>query len=101
MVAAWISAETGVGPAMASGSHTDSGSWAALPTAPMKSSAAMAVAVDAETVDAPAVMPVYWIVPNALNVRNVASRKPQSPMRFVTNAFFPAEAFESDVNQYE
>ena len=31
MVAAWISADTGVGPAMASGSHTKSGSWADLP----------------------------------------------------------------------
>ncbi len=35
MVAAWISADTGVGPAMASGSQTYSGSWADLPQAPM------------------------------------------------------------------
>ena len=34
MVAAWISAETGVGPSIASGSHTWSGNWADLPTAP-------------------------------------------------------------------
>ena len=34
MVAAWIKAETGVGPAMASGNHTDRGSWALLPMAP-------------------------------------------------------------------
>ncbi len=45
MVAAWISAETGVGPAIASGSQTNSGSWADLPTAPMKNSSAMAMAV--------------------------------------------------------
>ncbi len=45
MVAAWMSADTGVGPAMASGSHTDSGSWADLPMAPMKSMTAMKVAV--------------------------------------------------------
>ncbi len=45
MVAAWISADTGVGPAMASGSHTNSGSWADLPHAPTKRSRAMAVAV--------------------------------------------------------
>src|SRR4051794_1758758 len=44
IVAAWISADTGVGPAIASGSHTMSGSCADLPTAPTKSSAAMAVA---------------------------------------------------------
>ena len=45
MVAAWINAETGVGPAMASGSQTYSGSCADLPTAPTNSSAAMPVAV--------------------------------------------------------
>src|SRR5215475_2603506 len=36
MVAAWISAETGVGPSMASGSQVKSGSWADLPQAPGK-----------------------------------------------------------------
>ena len=37
MVAAWIKAETGVGPAMASGSHTNKGIWADFPAAPTKS----------------------------------------------------------------
>ena len=37
IVAAWISAETGVGPAIASGSQTCSGICADLPQAPMKS----------------------------------------------------------------
>ena len=37
MVAAWISAETGVGPAIASGSQTYSGICADLPQAPMNS----------------------------------------------------------------
>ena len=37
MVAAWIRAETGVGPSIASGSQTWSGTWADLPTAPQKS----------------------------------------------------------------
>jgi hypothetical protein len=40
-VAAWIIAETGVGPSMASGSQTWSGNWALLPTAPRKMSSAM------------------------------------------------------------
>src|SRR6476620_4477267 len=35
MVAAWISAEIGVGPSMESGSHTCSGNCADLPIAPM------------------------------------------------------------------
>src|SRR4029077_16971764 len=41
IVAAWISAETGVGPSIASGSQTCSGNWALLPTAPAKISRAM------------------------------------------------------------
>ena len=44
MVAAWISADTGVGPAIASGSHTYSGIWADLPIAPTNSSRPMMVA---------------------------------------------------------
>ncbi len=36
MVAAWISAETGVGPSMASGSQMCSGNMADLPAPPMK-----------------------------------------------------------------
>ena len=42
MVAAWISAETGVGPSIASGSHTCSGSCADLPTAPQNRRSGMA-----------------------------------------------------------
>ena len=34
MVAAWIKALTGVGPSIASGSHTCKGNWADLPIAP-------------------------------------------------------------------
>ena len=34
IVAAWMSALTGVGPSMASGSHVCSGNWADLPMAP-------------------------------------------------------------------
>src|SRR3954464_8825739 len=36
IVAAWISAEIGVGPSIESGSHTCSGNCADLPIAPMK-----------------------------------------------------------------
>ena len=38
IVAAWISAETGVGPSIASGSHVWSGTWADLANAPTSSS---------------------------------------------------------------
>src|SRR6478736_10034321 len=44
IVAAWISADTGVGPSIASGSQKYSGSWALLPVAPRNSRAATPVA---------------------------------------------------------
>ena len=40
-----MSADTGVGPSMASGSQMNSGIWADLPTAPRNSSSVMAVRV--------------------------------------------------------
>ena len=43
MVAAWICADTGVGPAMASGSQTISGTCADLPMAPSRSKSPKAV----------------------------------------------------------
>src|SRR5258706_8697652 len=46
IVAAWIMAETGVGPSIASGSQTCSGHWADLPTVPMKSSSPIAPATE-------------------------------------------------------
>ena len=45
IVAAWINADTGVGPSIASGSHRYNGSCALLPQAPMKQNSAIAVAV--------------------------------------------------------
>src|SRR5437667_709263 len=64
IVAAWMSADTGVGPAMASGSHTYSGSCADLPIAPKNNSAAMPVAVTAAS-DASVLSsrrPMLWAV---------------------------------------
>src|SRR2546421_12427229 len=43
IVAAWIRALTGVGPSMASGSQTCSGTWPDLPTAPQNISSDIAV----------------------------------------------------------
>src|SRR3974377_2206360 len=45
MVAAWIRAETGVGPSMASASQGNRGIWADLPTRARNSNRQMAVAV--------------------------------------------------------
>ena len=45
MVAAWIRADTGVGPSIASGSQTYSGICADLPVAPMNSSSVISDSV--------------------------------------------------------
>src|SRR5688572_26204233 len=46
IVAAWMSAEMGVGPSIESGSHTCSGNCALLPMAPMKRQMQMMVTSD-------------------------------------------------------
>src|SRR5512147_1491035 len=46
IVAAWISADIGVGPSIESGSHTCSGTCADLPIAPMNRQMQMAVGSD-------------------------------------------------------
>ena len=53
MVAAWINAETGVGPSIASGSQTYKGICADLPHAPTISSSAMAVRKPTPAVSVP------------------------------------------------
>src|SRR5215203_4829823 len=60
IVAAWIRAETGVGPSIASGSHVWSGSWADLAKAPTSSR------------------------------RHAAITRPTSPITLITNALMPA-----------
>ena len=96
IVAACISALTGVGPSIASGSHTWNGNCADFPIAPMKISSAEAVSVTSD-------MPPFWAmwmivdmsnVPVALNSRMMPISSPTSPIRVVTNAFFAASAAE-------
>src|SRR5689334_15385156 len=52
IVAAWISADTGVGPSIASGSQTYRGNCADLPVAPMNSSTAMMLSTPKPAVSA-------------------------------------------------
>ena len=103
IVAAWISADTGVGPSIASGSHRYRGSWALLPTAPMNSITPIAVAVDwarSPWIAAPLIVEKLS-EPTAPKARNVATMKPQSPTRLVMNAFLPAVAADALVCQNE
>ena len=101
MVAAWMSAETGVGPSMASGSHTCRGNCADLPTAPAKMPSAKSVST------ASVIWPCWAIswMSGMLKVlvfdqmSRTASRKPISPRRVVRNAFFAASAADFLWNQ--
>ena len=93
IVAAWSSALTGVGPSIASGSHTCRGNWADLPTTAKKSSALTAVAVPTEA-DA-----VQSKVPVATYSHNSPNKKPMSPSFVIQKAFTAALAAEGFSNQ--
>ncbi len=100
MVAAWISAEIGVGPSIESGSHTCSGTCADLPMAPMNRQ--MQIKVSALTLQCRRqrhAVPVAMCGAGRKSVRVVAasrcsratpampSTKPKSPMRLTMKAF--------------
>src|SRR5271154_2427474 len=94
MVAAWIRADTGVGPSIASSSQDCSGTWADLPQAPSSSSSPSAVATpDPPDLAAPNT-PLKETVPNALNISMIAIDRPTSPTRLAMNAFLAATAAE-------
>ena len=94
MVAAWMSADTGVGPAIASPSQDCSGNCADLPQAASSSMSPIAVSVP-------------WLAPPSAPLSTVAEVdraerrehepsamiRPRSPMRLATNAFFAATAY--------
>jgi hypothetical protein len=65
IVAAWISADTGVGPSIASGSQTCNGIWPDLPTAPQKRSSPIEVATMVGEAAMLAEMSASVIEPNA------------------------------------
>src|SRR3954463_4419558 len=99
-----MSADTGVGPSMASGSHTYSGSCADFPHAVMNINSATAVAVVADSGWENTVEKVSE--PVRENSRNIATISPMSATRLVTNAFLPATAArlrsnQNDTSRYE
>src|SRR3954466_14615722 len=94
MVAAWISAETGVGPSMASSSQDCSGTWADFPQAASRNSSPRIVMVVPEARSEAADTPANATVPNVANVSIVPSAMPMSPTRFTTKAFLAATAAE-------
>jgi len=103
MVAAWMSTETGVGPSIASGSHTYKGICADFPQAPTIRRTPIAVSSPAPVFSGARGFTASntctkFSEPKCLISRNNAIRNPKSPMRWTMNAFFPADAAESLVN---
>ena len=102
IVAAWMSAETGVGPAMASGSQVYSGICALLPAQPRNRKRQITVTSTEPMANAPgaaAFTETKSSFPRFANSMNIATRKPKSPMRFTMNAFLPASALAFSLNQ--
>ena len=93
IVAAWISALTGVGPSIASGSQVWSGIWADFAIAPPSRPSAIRFAIAppcgaAAKTPAKSSCPVCWIS------RKSASATVASPKAFITNAFLAAAIAE-------
>ena len=96
-----MSAETGVGPAMASGNQMYSGNCALFPEQPRNRNSAIVNRTGAPTGSndnaACAVVKSRDYV--VAQMRKIATRKPKSPMRLTMKAFFPASAFAFSLNQ--
>ena len=92
IVAAWMRADTGVGPSIASSSHDCSGTWADLPHAASRRSSPIAVNQPVEMRSAEPVTARISLVPTAAKEAMMARDMPRSPTRFTTKAFFAAVA---------
>src|SRR5919199_1193421 len=88
-----MSADTGVGPAMASPSHDCSGNCADLPHAPSRSMRPMAVSTPSDALPAFGSTTEYATDPKPANMTMMAIESPKSPTRLTTNAFFAAVAY--------
>ena len=103
-VAAWISAETGVGPSMASGSQVCRPNWADLPMAPTNSSRHRQVITSTWLprklkvwplcCGTAARMALMETVPKTRKVPKMPRLKPKSPTRLTTNALMAAALAE-------
>src|SRR6266705_1019591 len=102
IVAAWIRAETGVGPCIASGSHVYKGIWADLPVQPRNKNSVMAVISAPPGGKVPAAREntsPKSSDPVARNSRNIATRNPTSPILFTMNTSFQESESISKENQ--
>ena len=104
MVAAWISADTGVGPSIASGNQVCSRNWADLPIAPMNNSRQVKVSASGcqpkksmvlpARPGAPAKMVSKSVEPISTKTAKIPSAKPKSPTRLTTKALIAAALAE-------
>ena len=97
-----MSADTGVGPSIASGSHEWSGSWADFPVAPKNSATQMSVSTPcsgALSSRRRKTSPKFND-PKTRKITMMPIVYPQSPIRFITNAFFAAKYGSGRSNQY-
>ncbi len=92
MVAAWISAETGVGPSIASPSQDCSGTCADLPQAASSSISPIAVSLPSLALPAAPNTGSKAKEPNSTNISMIAMDRPRSPTRLTMNAFLAAVA---------
>ena len=100
IVAAWIKAETGVGPSIASGSQVWSKNWADFPIAPIKRKTHINVIRFAskpkKIIFFSSNLLVAWkfysklIVPKKKKIKNIAIAKPKSPILLTINALIAA-----------
>ena len=104
MVAAWMSAETGVGPSMASGSQVCSRNCADLPMAPTNRSRQIVVSTSTCIPRNSMVLPTwsgaeantvsYCRVLNTVKTAKMPSAKPKSPTRLTMKALMAAALAE-------
>ncbi len=92
MVAAWIRAETGVGPSIASSSQVCSGNCADLPQAASRSRNPIAVSAACEASPETGEIFANDVVPKVANISPTPSERPMSPTRLITKAFLAAAA---------
>src|SRR4051794_15532585 len=101
IVAAWINAETGVGPSIASGNQTCSGNWADFPTAPQKIKSATIAANVAwlPNIEIRGATSTNTTEPVVIQIIRMPVMNPKSPIRVVMNALLAASAAASRKNQ--
>ena len=101
IVAAWMRADTGVGPSIASGSQTWSGNWALLPIAPgeheqrhdeQRDRVGVALRSSRISIDSRMLSVASPAAPVLTKMAMIPSANPTSPTRLTMNAFLAASA---------